>query len=50
MTAKYFLDNHPKPSVEEVRDVLAGNVCRCRAYTKITQAIMAASSQPGPEL
>jgi len=50
MTAKYFLDNHPKPNAEEVRDVLAGNICRCGAYTKITQAIMAASGQPGPEL
>jgi aerobic carbon-monoxide dehydrogenase small subunit len=50
MTAKYLLDSNPKPSAEEVRDILAGNICRCGAYTKITQAIMSASGQPGPGL
>jgi len=46
MTAKYFLDNHPKPRAEEIRDILEGNICRCGAYTKITQAILAASNRP----
>ena len=45
MTAKYYLDNHPKPLVEEIRDHLEGNICRCGAYTKITQAVVAASNQ-----
>ncbi len=45
MTAKYYLDNHPKPRVEEIRDILEGNICRCGAYTKITQAIVVASNQ-----
>ena len=46
MTAKYYLDNHPKPRPEEIRDLLEGNICRCGAYTKITQAIVAASNKP----
>ncbi|HXW95750.1 MAG TPA: (2Fe-2S)-binding protein [Nitrososphaerales archaeon] len=46
MTAKYYLDNHSRPRVEEIRDILEGNICRCGAYTKITQAILAASNQP----
>lgn len=46
ITAKYYLDNHPKPRVEEIRELLEGNICRCGAYTKITQAIVAASNQP----
>jgi aerobic carbon-monoxide dehydrogenase small subunit len=50
MTAKSYLDNHPKPRAEEIRGLLEGNICRCGAYTKITQAIVAASSQPKPRL
>jgi carbon-monoxide dehydrogenase small subunit len=46
VTAKYYLDNHPEPRVEEIRDLLEGNICRCGAYTKITQAILAASNRP----
>ena len=46
VTAKYYLDNHPKPRAEEIRGALEGNICRCGAYTKITQAILAASNRP----
>jgi len=46
MTAKYYLDSHPKPRTEQVRGLLEGNICRCGAYTKITQAIVAASNRP----
>jgi len=43
MTAKYYLDKHPKPRSEEVREMLEGNICRCGGYTKIVEAIVAAS-------
>lgn len=46
MTAKYYLDRHPTPRAEEVREVLAGNICRCGAYDKITQAIISAPNSP----
>jgi len=50
MTAKYYMDGHPRPQVDEIRAILEGNICRCGAYTKITQGILAASSHPRNEL
>ena len=35
ISAKALLDKNPEPSVFEVRDALAGNLCRCTGYTKI---------------
>src|SRR2546421_7845260 len=46
MTAKAFLAENPKPTEEEVRQGIRGNLCRCTGYTKIVDAIMAASGQP----
>jgi carbon-monoxide dehydrogenase small subunit len=43
MSAKYYLDKHPDAREEEVRRLLEGNICRCGGYTKITEAIVAAS-------
>ena len=38
----------PKPSREEIRTAMSGNVCRCGAYPKIERAILRASGQePG---
>src|SRR2546427_2606617 len=45
MTAKAFLAENPKPTEEEVRQAIRGNLCRCTGYTKIVDAIMAASGQ-----
>jgi aerobic-type carbon monoxide dehydrogenase small subunit (CoxS/CutS family) len=39
LTAKALLDEHPRPSEEEVRSYLAGNFCRCGCYQEILQAI-----------
>lgn len=41
MSAKYLLDNNPRPSREEIRVAIAGNICRCTGYTKIIDAIQA---------
>ncbi|HCX79544.1 MAG TPA: (2Fe-2S)-binding protein [Firmicutes bacterium] len=41
MSAKFLLDNNPRPSREEIRAGLAGNLCRCTGYTKIIDAIEA---------
>jgi len=49
MTARYYLDRNPSPKPEGVREVLSGNICRCGAYGKITQAIIAASAKPRRE-
>jgi carbon-monoxide dehydrogenase small subunit len=39
MSAKWLLDQTPNPSVPEIRDALAGNLCRCTGYTKMIEAI-----------
>jgi carbon-monoxide dehydrogenase small subunit len=45
MTAAALLEENPRPSEEEVRDYLKGNLCRCTGYHNIVKAIMAASGQ-----
>jgi carbon-monoxide dehydrogenase small subunit len=40
LTAKALLDENPHPSEEEVKQAIAGNVCRCTGYYKIIQAIL----------
>ncbi len=45
LSAKALLDENPKPSDEEIRHGIAGNLCRCTGYLQIVQAIKAASGQ-----
>ncbi|MBV7410099.1 (2Fe-2S)-binding protein [Maritimibacter sp. DP1N21-5] len=45
MTAAALLKDNPKPSEDEVRSYLSGNLCRCTGYHNIVKAIMAASGQ-----
>ncbi|MEP1767625.1 MAG: (2Fe-2S)-binding protein [Sulfitobacter sp.] len=45
MSAAALLKENPKPSVDEVRHYLDGNICRCTGYHNIIKAIMAASGQ-----
>ncbi len=49
MTAKALLDAVPRPTEEQVREAISGNLCRCTAYVKIVESIMAASGQPAPD-
>ena len=39
LTAKSLLDENPDPSEYEIRDALAGHLCRCTGYTKIIEAV-----------
>jgi carbon-monoxide dehydrogenase small subunit len=39
MMAKALLDEKPRPTEDEIRFALAGNICRCTGYTKIIEAI-----------
>jgi aerobic-type carbon monoxide dehydrogenase small subunit (CoxS/CutS family) len=39
MTARWLLSENPRPSREEIRDALSGNLCRCTGYLKIIDAI-----------
>jgi len=43
LSAKALLDQNPDPSEEEIRQGIAGNLCRCTGYTKIVEAISAAA-------
>ncbi len=45
MTAKAFLDVNPKPTEDEVRDAISGNLCRCTGYSKIVSAILASAEE-----
>ena len=45
MTAKALLADNPKPTEDEIRQAIRGNLCRCTGYTKIVEAIQAASGQ-----
>jgi len=45
LSAKALLDENPKPTEEEIRNGIAGNLCRCTGYLQIIQAIKAASNQ-----
>ena len=43
MMSKALLDENPKPTREEVKEGLGGNLCRCTGYVKIIDAVMAAA-------
>jgi carbon-monoxide dehydrogenase small subunit len=44
MAACALLAANPRPSVEEVRAGLSGNLCRCTGYRKIVEAVCAAAA------
>ena len=41
LTASVLLKENPRPTEEEIRHYLQGNLCRCTGYTKIVQAVKA---------
>ncbi len=44
MAAKALLAANPKPTDDEVREALGGNLCRCTGYHKIVQAVVWAAA------
>ena len=46
MAAKGLLNENPKPSEEEVRKAIAGNLCRCTGYNKYVEAILDVTAKP----
>jgi carbon-monoxide dehydrogenase small subunit len=48
MSARALLTNNPHPSEEEVREAIAGNLCRCTGYVNIVKAVLeVAQNEPG---
>ena len=43
LAAKALLAQNPAPTVDDVREALAGNLCRCTGYTKIVDAVLTAA-------
>ena len=47
MTATALLKAIPSPDAEQVKQALAGNLCRCSNYNAIVEAVVAAGAQQG---
>ncbi|MBI1851762.1 MAG: (2Fe-2S)-binding protein [Planctomycetes bacterium] len=45
LTAKALLDAKKKPTRDEIKDALAGNLCRCTGYVKIFEAVELAAKR-----
>jgi xanthine dehydrogenase YagR molybdenum-binding subunit len=48
VSARTLLEENARPTPEEIREGLAGNLCRCGTYTKIFDGVLAASGQEVP--
>jgi carbon-monoxide dehydrogenase small subunit len=45
LMTRELLERHPRPTEEEIRHYLSGNLCRCAAYPDIIEAVKAASDR-----
>jgi carbon-monoxide dehydrogenase small subunit len=43
LSSRALLNRNPKPTEQQVREAIAGNLCRCTGYVNIVQAILAAA-------
>ena len=47
MNAAALLEKNPSPSVEDINNAMAGNICRCGTYNRIREAIQLAAQKGG---
>jgi aerobic-type carbon monoxide dehydrogenase small subunit (CoxS/CutS family) len=45
MAAHAMLEKTPHPTVDDVHEALAGNLCRCAGYEQITEAVLTAAAE-----
>jgi carbon-monoxide dehydrogenase small subunit len=45
MAAIQLLERNPHPSMTEIREALAGNLCRCTGFIRIFESVVSAASQ-----
>jgi len=50
LAATELLGKNPHPSEAEVKEAIAGNLCRCTGYQPIIDAVLAVSGKPGREV
>ena len=47
MAVRQLLADHPRPTEDEVRHALSGNICRCTGYQNIVAAVLRAAELEG---
>jgi nicotinate dehydrogenase subunit A len=45
MSAKVLLDKNPNPTADQIKQALAGNLCRCGSHLRIVRAVQRAAKQ-----
>ena len=45
MTLVPFLEENPSPTEDEIREAIAGNLCRCTGYQNIVEAVEVAAEK-----
>ena len=45
IAAKALLDRNPNPTLDEIRNELSGNLCRCTGYVKIVDAVLSLTGE-----
>ena len=49
IAAKALLDEHPRPTRDQIKEALSGNLCRCTGYLQIFEAVEAAMTAASTE-
>jgi carbon-monoxide dehydrogenase small subunit len=45
LAATHLLNKNPRPKLQDIREGLAGNLCRCTGYMQIIEAVIAAAHE-----
>jgi carbon-monoxide dehydrogenase small subunit len=47
MAAVQLINKHPRPNIVQIREGLAGNLCRCTGFMRIFESVLAAATKIG---